>query len=147
MIKYVLDTNIFISADRDLQWAAELERFSSDFLPQIHLSAVVAQELLAGAISPDREKAIRVNYIEPFERKGRLITPTYDAWKRAGQIMARLVNRKLMSPGAFGRSFVNDCLLAASCRERGATLITLNTRDFELIKKVEPVTVVPPWPN
>ena len=147
MSKYVLDTNIFINADHDVQWAGELERFSYDYLPQIHLSAVVAQEMLAGAVSPDRERAIRVNYIEPFERKGRLITPTYSAWKRAGQIMARLVNRKLMSPGAFGKSFVNDCLLAASCRERGATLITLNTRDFELIKKVEPVKVVAPWPN
>ncbi|MBW3572289.1 MAG: PIN domain-containing protein [Gemmatimonadetes bacterium] len=147
MTRYVLDTNVFINADRDARWADELDRFSTEHLPHIHLSAVVVQEMLAGAVSPDRERAVRENYVEPFERRGRLITPTYNAWKRAGQIMSRLVNRKLMSPGAFARSFVNDCLLAASCRERGATLITLNVRDFELIRKIEPITVVPPWPE
>jgi predicted nucleic acid-binding protein len=147
MTKYVLDTNLFIAADRDAQWALELERFSSDHLPQIHLNAVVVQEMLAGALNPEREKAIHAKLIDPFERRGRLITPSYGAWKRAGHVMAELVNRKLMSPGAFGRSFVNDCLLATSCRERGATLITLNIRDFELIQNVEPVNVVPPWPD
>jgi predicted nucleic acid-binding protein len=147
MSKFVFDTNLYINADHDARWAGELERFASDHMPQLHLSAVVAQELLAGATTPDRAKAVRVHYIEPFERRGRLITPTYSAWKRAGQIMAKLVDRKLMSPGAFGRSFVNDCLLAASCQERGATLITLNTRDFELIRNVEPVNVAAPWPN
>lgn len=147
MSKYVIDTNIFINADRDAQWADELDRFSSEHLPQIHLSAVVVQEMLAGAVSPDREKAIRVNYVAPFERRGRIITPSYAAWKRAGQIMGRLVARKHMSPGEFGRSFVNDCVLAASCREHGATLITLNTRDFQLIQKVEAVAVVAPWPG
>lgn len=147
MSKYVIDTNIFFNADRDPQWADELDRFSSEHLPHIYLSAVVVQEMLAGAVNRDREKAIRVNYIAPFERKGRLVTPSYTAWKRAGQIMAKLVDRKLMSPGAFGRSFVNDCVLATSCRERGATLITLNARDFQLIQKVEPVAVVPPWPS
>lgn len=147
MRKYVLDTNIFINADRDPQWADELNRFSVENLPSIHLSAVVVQELLAGAISPAIAKGIRVNYVEPFERRGRLVTPGYASWKRAGHIMAKLVGRKVMSPGSFGRGFVNDCVLAASCRERGATLITLNTRDFELIQKVEPVEVVLPWPD
>jgi predicted nucleic acid-binding protein len=147
MKKYVLDTNIFIKADRDQQWAVELEQFSWDYLPYLHLSAIVAQEMLAGALNRDRERAIRANLISPFERRGRLITPSYSAWTRAGHVMAELVSRKLMSPGGFGRSFVNDCLLATSCRERGATLITLNTKDFELIQNVESLDVMPPWPS
>jgi hypothetical protein len=44
-------------------------------------------------------------------------------------------------------SFVNDCLLAASCREQGFTLITKNHRDFEIIRKVEDFEVRKPRPG
>lgn len=60
--------------------------------------------------------------------------------------MARLAQRRLVSPGGFGRSFVHDCLLAASCREEGMTLITSSVEDFALIRRVEAVDVVEPWP-
>lgn len=52
-----------------------------------------------------------------------------------------------MSPGGFGRGFVNDCLLGASCREQGLVLITLNLRDVALIQEVEPFEVLAPWPG
>ena len=52
-----------------------------------------------------------------------------------------------MSPGGFKRSFLNDCLLAASCREVGATLISLNREDFELIRKVLRFEFTEPWPD
>lgn len=64
----------------------------------------------------------------------------------AGRIATRLVQRKLMSPGGFKRSFFNDCVLAASCRERGLTLITQNRNDFDLIRKVQPFDYTEPWP-
>jgi hypothetical protein len=63
------------------------------------------QELLAGAIDEPREKLVLETLVEPFERRGRLITPSYASWKAAGLIMARLVQRKLLSPGGFKRSF------------------------------------------
>jgi predicted nucleic acid-binding protein len=48
--KYVLDTNIFVQADRDQAWAEELVAFYAAFLPATFLHAVVVQELLLGAV-------------------------------------------------------------------------------------------------
>jgi predicted nucleic acid-binding protein len=145
--RFVLDTNLYIGADRDLARAEELERFLTAFLPAVYLHSVVVQELLAGAIHGAREKLVLESLIEPFERRGRLITPTYASWKAAGLIMAKLVQRRLLSPGGFKRSFQNDCLLAASCREQGLVLISANRDDFALIQRVHSFTLEAPWPE
>jgi predicted nucleic acid-binding protein len=147
MALYVIDTNLYVAADRELAWAEELERFVTAHLPFIHFHAVVAQELLAGAIDQRREKLVEDSLIKPFERRGRILVPSFPAWKGAGRILSQLVHRKLMSPGGFKRSFLNDCLLAASCREVGATLVTLNQEDFELIRQVLRFEFTEPWPN
>lgn len=147
MARYVIDTNLYVAADRDLAWAEELERFATAQLPFIHFHAVVAQELLAGAIDQKRERLVEESLIQPFERRGRVLVPSFAAWKGAGRILSQLVNRKLMSPGGFKRSFLNDCVLAASCREVGATLVTLNREDFKLIRKVLRFEFTEPWPN
>ena len=111
MKRYVLDTNLYIEAGRDRDWAEELARFVSAYLPLIHLHAVVAQELLAGALDAGKARLVERGLVRPFEKRGRVVTPSFGTWKRAGSIMARLVHAKKMSPGGFGRSFVNDCLL------------------------------------
>ena len=147
MPRFVIDTNLYVEADRELERAEELERFSTAYLPFIHFHAVVAQELLAGAIDRRREKLIEESLIQPFERRGRVLTPSFAAWKAAGRILSQLVQRKLMSPGGFKRSFLNDCVLAASCREVGATLVTLNRDDFALIAKVMRFEFTEPWPE
>jgi predicted nucleic acid-binding protein len=144
--QYVLDSNLYIEADRDESAAEEMDRFLMRFLPSVHLHGVVAQELLAGAIDERREKLVHDSLIEPFERRGRVVAPSFGAWKRAGGIISRLVQQKRLSPGGFNRSFMNDCVLAASCRESGLTLVTRNVKDFNLIRKVESVEVVGPWP-
>jgi predicted nucleic acid-binding protein len=145
--KYVLDTNVYIAAGRNAVAGDALERFVSENLPFIYLHAVVVQEMLAGAIDAPKERFVNATLIEPFERRGRIITPSYRSLKRVGEIIARLIQRKLASPGTFARSFQNDCLLAASCHENGVTLITHDIRDFELIRKVEPVKLATPWPG
>jgi hypothetical protein len=38
-------------------------------------------------------------------------------------------------------------MLAASCRECGHALVTANVADFELIRKVERIEFVPPFPR
>jgi len=147
MPRFVIDTNLYVEADRELARAEELERFSTAYLPFIHFHAVVAQELLAGAIDRRREKLIEESLIQPFERRRRVLTPSFAAWKAAGRILSQLVQRKLMSPGGFKRSFLNDCVLAASCREVGATLVTLNRDDFRIIEKVMRFEFTEPWPE
>lgn len=147
MRRYVLDTNLYIAADREAQRAEELVEFYSAFLPWTYLHAVVAQELLAGAVDPKRGRRILASYIAPFEARNRIVTPTFRTWKRSGEILARLVQRRVFSPGGFARSFANDVLLAASCRETGLTLVTGNAEDFRRIQQVERFDVTAPWPT
>ena len=99
-----------------------------------------------GAVSPQRRRAIHRALIQPFERRSRVITPSYGQWRRSGEVIGQLVHKRRLSAGGFARSFVNDVLLAVSCRDAGATLITTNERDFALIKTVERFTFAAPWP-
>jgi predicted nucleic acid-binding protein len=145
--KYVLDTNIFVRADRDQAWAKELVAFYTAFLPVTFLHAVVVQELLLGAVDPRRGRLLYEGYVAPFEARRRIITPSYASWRRSGEIVAALVQRRRLSPGGYGRSFLNDVLLAASCREAGIVLITHNVADFTAIRAVEPFQFVSPWPQ
>lgn len=147
MTRYVLDTNLYIEAARDRSFAAALVRFTSMYLPQIYLHAVVAQELAIGAIHAVARRQLDRDLILPFERRGRVVVPSYRAWKRSGEIVADLTERKFLSVGGHARSFLNDVLLATSCREEGYTIITLNTADFERIAQVEMVRYVTPWPT
>lgn len=146
MAGWVIDTNLYIRALRGADEGRELQRFNARYLPSIVFHAVVAQELLAGAADERRARQVHENLIAPFERRGRVVTPSFEAWKVAGRIMAALVDRGRMSRGGFARSFPADCVLAASCAEEELTLVTANARDFELIREVVDVSIATPWP-
>jgi len=92
-------------------------------------------------------RALYQGYVAPFEARGRVVTPSYSSWRRSGDVVAALVQRRELSPGGFRRSFLNDVLLAVSCREAGAVLVTTNSSDFSRIRTVEPFRFVPPWPR
>lgn len=143
--KFALDTNVFILAFRDEQRKTELQRFRSAFAPFEHLSGVVVQELRAGAQSRLSARLLQRHVFDVLERRGRLFAPTYAAWKTAGEALARLAAREDLPLRALGRTFVNDVLLASSCREAGVTLVTNNVRDFARIRHVLPFAYVPVW--
>ena len=44
------------------------------------------------------------------------------------------------------RSFFHDILIAASARELGATIVTMNLEDFALIGRHVDIKYVGPWP-
>jgi predicted nucleic acid-binding protein len=144
--KYVLDTSIFIQAERDHTWAAELSAFYSVFLPTTFFHAVVVQELLVSAVDVRRGQELYEAYAAPFEARRRVLTPSYASWRRSGEVVATLVQRRRLSRGGFSRSFLNDVLLAVSCREVGMILVTTNVADFSRIRTVERFQFVPPWP-
>ena len=147
MRRYVVDTNLYVAADRSQDKAEELVAFYARYLPRTVFHAVVAQELLLGAVDARREKLIRDAYVRPFESRGRLLAPTFANWVRSGEVVARLVRSRALSPGGFGRSFLNDVLLAVSCRTAGMTLVTNNLAGFERIRRIEPFDFVAPWPT
>ena len=144
--RYALDTNVFIRATRDSAWLEHLERFHAAFAPFEVLSAVVAQELMAG-VRGEAARVLERSLLLPFERRGRVIVPTYAAWKGAGEVLSALVAAHKVRWHELSRSFVNDVLLALSCREAGVMLVTENHRDFARIAEVRKFDFVAPWPK
>jgi predicted nucleic acid-binding protein len=144
--KYTLDTQLFIRAFRDPDANAALETFHSVFAPFEYLTAVVVQELRAGA-TPKQAGRLEAHVFAPFERRGRVLTPSYGAWKEAGVVLARLVDAEGLELRTVSRGFVNDVLLAVTCREAGVTLVTENTRDFARIARGLEFEFVSPWPT
>ena len=57
-MKYTLDTNIFIDAFRDTSAGATLLAFLERALPFTFMSAVVMQELAAGARRPEQAREL-----------------------------------------------------------------------------------------
>lgn len=145
-MKYVLDTNLYVAATRDRAAAEGMAEFLAAHLPETWFHATVGQELMVGCTSATARRQVREAYIRPFESRGRILLPSLGAWLRSGELVGRLVERKVLSPGGFSRSFLNDALLAASCREQGATLVTSNVRDFARLQTVERFEFVEPWP-
>jgi predicted nucleic acid-binding protein len=146
--RYVLDTNLYIRATRDDEWNRALAGFVTAFAPDIYLHSVVAFELLAGALTPALQRRTHKWFIDPYQRRDRIITPRHSTWVRAAGALSRLVATRRLSPGTgVTKSFVNDCLLAASARDDGFILVTQNRLDFALLAEVLPAEVVEPWPR
>ena len=110
--------------------------FESRFLPlvfQSYVSGVVAEELYAGAL--DRQ-AIRLveKYVGALERAGRVVAPSFQDWKEAGGIIAR-ITRKEPNLKSKMQQVLNDVLIALCARRIGADLYTFNHDDFDLIRR------------
>lgn len=143
---FLLDSNVYIRAFREADFGRELQAFHRAELPRLIVSAVVASELLVGAERPDRERALRRTLIEPFRVRRRLITPTWSTWELATETDRRLRRRPGAGSRLAQRSFFHDILIAASARELGATIITMNTDDFAVIGRHIDIKYVAPWP-
>lgn len=141
----MLDTNCFIDAARNAETGAAFEAFCALAAPGLHLSAVVAAELRAGA-GRNRSTLERV-VLAPFVRRDRVIAPSLKSWDVLGDTLATLVHREGLALAQVRRSFVFDILLAHSCREVGAVLVSANTRDLERIARVFAFEFVAPYPT
>ena len=135
----LLDTNVYLDA---LKSVAGATRFERQFLPlvfQTYLSSIVAEELYAGALD---ERAVRLieRQVGALERVGRVITPLFEDWKKAGKLVAAITRRE---PGRKPKvqQMLNDILLALSARRMGADLYTLNRDDFKLIYRYQPFSL------
>lgn len=135
----LLDTNVYLDA---LKSAADATRFERQFLPlvfQTYLSSVVVEELYAGALD-DRAVRLVERQVGALERVGRVVTPRFEDWKKAGRLVAAITRRE------HGRKpkvqqMLNDILLTLSARRLGADLYTLNRDDFKLIHRYQPFSL------
>ena len=135
----LLDTNVYLDA---LKSVAGATRFERQFLPlvfQTYLSSIVAEELYAGALD---ERAVRLieRQVGALERVGRVITPLFEDWKKAGKLVAAITRRE---PGRRPKvqQMLNDILLALGARRMGADFYTLNHDDFKLIHRYQPFSL------
>ncbi|MEK6528706.1 MAG: type II toxin-antitoxin system VapC family toxin [Nitrospirota bacterium] len=134
MRKYIIDTDLYIELLRTGKHHDIIAEIYSNETPNIYFSSVVALELLSGVISEEGEKNVET-IIRPFEKVGRVVTPAYIAWKESGETLAEL---RIKRPDLKTKlsQMVNDVLIAMSARSIGATVVTLNSLDFEAIKSV-----------
>lgn len=132
--RWVLDTNVYIAALRDRQKLAVLKRFRVRARDRLRMSSVVALELRAGAVTPAHAAAVD-SLVEPYAKRDNVVTPSFDAWLAAGRVLASLAAAERLRIADAPRSFVNDVVLAASCREADLVLVTDDARDFAAIQR------------
>jgi predicted nucleic acid-binding protein len=145
--KYVLDTNCYIDASRDSVAHHALETFVSWAAPRLYVSSVVAAKLRAGARSARDRRTIEDRLLAPFARHERVLTPSAAAWEALGRTLATLRDREGLQLAQASRSFAFDVLLAYTCREYGAVLVSANTKDMARIRKVFTFDSMAPYPR
>ena len=145
-MKYALDTNIFIDGFRSDEAQAGVLAFLNRALPFTFLSAVVIQELAAGARTPQAAREVERGVFEPFERRRRVFAPSSAAFAESGRVIATVAAREGWQLLDDNPSLLNDALIAVSCREQGITLITRDGDFKRLSPLVRGFHYAAPWP-
>jgi predicted nucleic acid-binding protein len=145
--KYVLDANLYVQAFRSEEGARHLSEYYAAFTPSTYLSSIVLHELLVGANTEAKHRSIMETLGLPLGRAGRVLTPTHAAWVKSAEALARMARREKRDLRSVPKSLVNDYLLAASCREAGATLITDNIADFKVARRYLRFEYMALWPG
>jgi predicted nucleic acid-binding protein len=144
--KYVLDTNLYIGAIRYPVKDQALQGFLERNAPMTYMSAVVMQELRAGAVADAQARVLQDGIFNAFERRGRVAGPSVTAFKECGRILAALFRQDGVPYVERPRALVNDILIAVTCRENGFTLLT-EDGDFKMIRAhLRGFAHLPPWP-
>jgi predicted nucleic acid-binding protein len=145
-VKYALDTNIFIDGFRSEEAQAQVFAFLNRALPFTYLSAVVMQELAAGARTTEAARELQRGVFDPFERRRRVFAPSPTAFIQSGRALAAVATREGWQLLDENPSLLNDALIAASCREQGITLITKDGDFNRLAPLVKGFRHAAPWP-
>ncbi|MEO8227028.1 MAG: type II toxin-antitoxin system VapC family toxin [Gemmatimonadota bacterium] len=143
--KYVLDTNCYIDGDKGTTFKAAFDTFSYAATPFLYLHATVVAELQMSARGAAR-KRLENGIIEPFRKRGRVITPSAASWAMMATTLSWLHEHEGLVIKQVKRSFIFDILIAHSCREAGAILISRNKADLERIEQVFRFEYASPFP-
>ena len=144
--KLVLDTNCFVDAARTDAGGDAFLEFCARAAPMLYLSTVVAAELRAGAGSARERRILERSVLSPYVRRRRLVNPSAAAWEALGGTLARFVENEGLVLGDVRKSFIFDILLAWSCREIGAILVSRNVKDLSRIANIFAFDFVAPYP-
>lgn len=104
----------------------------------IRHSAVVLSELRRGARTRDAQRLVDALY-----RLARIRwEPTVEDWWEAGRVIRKVGDAQSWDKNK-RRDFQNDALIALTARRHGATVVTANRADFELLSGEVGVSVLP----
>jgi predicted nucleic acid-binding protein len=128
----LFDSSIYITALRRGDDAAlALRRFTTN--APLWLSALVLEELYAGAVDRDRQVVERLE--RDFDRAKRILVPNLSDWTQAGRVLARLAAKYRYKKIGRGR-LTNDALIAMSAGRLGIRVITANQRAFRRLAEL-----------
>ena len=122
----VIDTSVYIGHWERGLYESTLAEVQKAFV--IRHSAVVLSELRRGARTREAERTVR-----RLHRLARRVwEPTPRDWWEAGQII-RTIGDAQDWDRSKRRDFQNDALIALTARGHGATVVTANRGDFEIL--------------
>ncbi len=125
----MFDTSVYITLLR--QGADQVMRTRNlEHGSPLWLSAVVLEELYAGADAPGRRRLAR--FERDFDKIGRLLVPVLADWTKTGVVLAQIGAKYGYEQIGLGR-LTNDALIGVSASRMGITLLTVNKRDFAKI--------------
>ncbi len=130
-VKLLLDTSIYIPFIN--QGIAHPTIEIRQGRPLIYMSAVVMEELYAGALDVSSSKLLDKMH-DTFSSMGRLIVPDALDWQKTGKVVAQL-GKKYGFEKLFLSRITNDILIAATARKIGAVVVTHNQKDFLKIQE------------
>lgn len=120
----IIDTSVFIDHLRTNKYADHFQNLKG----LIRNSSVVLSELARGAVK-ETEKV----FVKTLAKNHPILTPTERNWLESGEILSGIYIDKGFSPEKL-RDLHFDVLIALTARNYGATVISSNKTDFELLK-------------
>ena len=132
----ILDTSVYIDHWEQGLYQDTLENLRRAYI--IRHSAVVLSELRRGARGREAERLVA----SLFELATVRWEPSVADWWEAGRLIRNIgdkhdwdINKR--------RDFQNDVLIALTARRHGATVVTVNSSDFELLRSELRISVLP----
>jgi predicted nucleic acid-binding protein len=126
MATAILDTSVYIDHWERGLYQDTLENLRRAYI--IRHSAVVLSELRRGARGRDAERLVA----SLFELATVRWEPSVADWWQAGRLVRRIGDKQDWDIHK-RRDFQNDALIALTARRHGATVVTANSSDFELL--------------
>jgi predicted nucleic acid-binding protein len=132
----ILDTNVYIGHWEKGWYDEALGNVRQAYV--VRHSAVVLSELRRGA----RTGAAAVVVENLLKRATVVWTPQASDWWEAGRLIRKLADARSWDRNK-RRDFQNDALIALTARRHGATVVTANRAEFELLSGELGVSILP----
>jgi predicted nucleic acid-binding protein len=123
----ILDTSVNVDHWKRGLYQDTLENLRRAYI--IRHSAVVLSELRRGARGREAERLVAAL----FDLATARWEPSVANWLDAGRLVRNIGDKKTWDINK-RRDFQNDALIALTARRHGATVVTANSSDFELLR-------------